>query len=102
VMGGCAGLKDLQQSACKNGPVIKAKIRAFLQIAQVGYPMVVIMANKQPNQKVLDNVALIDASLDLLGYLAYELFCPTTVDLGEASMALEAAQGAKAELGIKQ
>jgi len=102
VVGGCAGLKDLQQSACENGPVIKAKIRAALQIAQVGYPLVVMMASKEPSQKALNNIILIDSALDLLGHLAYNLLCPTTIDLGDASIALETAQQAKSVLGIQQ
>ena len=97
VMGGCATL----QTACEHGDVIKAKIRAALQVAQVGYPLVMTMAGTTTDQGVLYKVSLIDAALDLLGQLAYDLMCPGPVELAQADRALDEVQEAKTSLGVK-
>ena len=101
LLGGCATLKQAQDAACDNGPLIKARIRAFLQIAQVGYPKVAQLAGQTSNPDVQYKIALIDASLDLLGQLAYDLFCPGVKELNQADAALDQAQKAKSELGIE-
>lgn len=97
MVGGCATLKE----ACEHGDVIKAKIRATLQIAQVGYPMVAALAGKTTDQSVLYKVALVDAALDLLGQLTYDLLCPGPADLAKADVALNQAQEAKAALRVE-
>lgn len=88
------------QNVCEHGDAIKAKIRAALQIAQVGYPLVMQLANKTSNPDVHYKIALLDSALDLLGRLAYDLICPDLVELNQAEIALEQAQDAKAALGI--
>ncbi|HAY20913.1 MAG TPA: hypothetical protein DCY27_01845 [Desulfobacterales bacterium] len=94
---GCATL----QNACEHGDVIKAKIRAALQIAQVGYPLAVQLAGKTSNPDVHYQIGLLDSALDLLGQLAYDLLCPGLPELHQAENALEQAQEAKAGLGVK-
>jgi hypothetical protein len=59
------------------------------------------MASTIPNPVVLEKVALVDAALDILGFLAYELICPNEVNLDEANAQLATAQEAKAVLGVK-
>jgi hypothetical protein len=96
MVAGCATWSNV----CEQGPEIKARIRSALQIAQVGYPLVVTLANQAPNPDVLAKVVIIDRSLDILGQLAYNIACPTVAELNTAQTALEKAQGAKAELKI--
>jgi hypothetical protein len=86
---------------CEQGPEIKARIRSALQIAQVSYPLVAALANQTPNPNVLAKVGLIDAAIDILGKLAYDIACPTVKELNTAQTALEKAQAAKADLGVK-
>jgi hypothetical protein len=93
---GCATL----QNACEHGDAIKARIRAALQVAQVGYPLVVQLAGSTTNPGVQYKISLIDAALDLLGQLAYDLLYPGVSDLNTAEDALGQVQDAKAELGI--
>jgi len=95
LLSGCATL----QYACEHGDVIKAKIRAALQIAQAGYPLVVQLANKTSDPDVHYKIALLDSALDLLGQLAYDLLCPGPTELNQAEAALEQALDAKAALG---
>jgi hypothetical protein len=96
LVGGCATLK----SACEHGDIIKARIRAALQIAQVGYPLVAQLAGKTSDPNIIYKVSLLDAALDLLGQLAYDIFCPGLVELNQAESALEQVQEVKAELGV--
>ena len=96
MVSGCATL----QNACEHGDTIKARIRAALQVAQVGYPLVMQLAGGTTNPDVQYKIALIDAALDLLGQLAYDLLCPGLPDLNKAEGALEQVQSAKAELGL--
>jgi hypothetical protein len=86
---------------CEQGPAIKARIRSALQIAQIGYPLVASLAGQTANPDILGKVALVDAALDVLGKLSYDLTCPSVAELNMAQTALEKAQGAKAELGLK-
>lgn len=94
--GGCVTL----QTACKHGDAIKAKIRATLQIAQVGYPLAVQLAGKTSDPNVHYKMVLLDSALDLLGQLAYDLLCPGLQELNQAETALGQAQEVKAELGV--
>lgn len=96
LVSGCATL----QNACEHGDIIKAKIRAALQIAQVGYPLVVQLAGKTADPNVHYKVALLDSALDLLGQLAYDLLCPGLSELNQAEEALNQVQEVKVELGI--
>ena len=101
VVGGCAAMQSAQDYACKNGDVIKARIRAALQIAQVGYPLVIQLAGKTSDPNVHYKISLLDAALDLLGQLAYNIACPDLLELNQAETALIQAQDAKAELELK-
>lgn len=97
MVGGCATVNYV----CEHGDTIKARIRAALQIAQVGYPLVVQLANKTSDSNVQYKIALLDAALDLLGQLAYDIVCPNVAELNQAESALTQAQDAKADLGIE-
>lgn len=97
MVGGCATLK----SACEHGDAIKARIRAALQVAQVGYPLVVQLAGATANPDVHYKIGLVDAALDLLGTLAYDLVCPGLAELNESETALQEVQDVKADLGVK-
>jgi hypothetical protein len=93
---GCAML----QSACEQGDAIKSKIRAALQIAQVGYPIVMQLVGETSNPDVHYNIALLDSALNILGQLSYDILCPDLIELNKANSALEQALDAKTALGV--
>ena len=79
-----------------------AYIHSALRIVQVGYPLVADMAGiGWSSPLVMGAVDAIDASLDGLGRLAYNVACPGAVEMRQADALLARAQAAKAVLGVK-
>jgi hypothetical protein len=98
---GCATTSNF----CKDQAQVdaaKAYIHSALQIVQVGYPFVANMVGVGATSPlVLGAVATVDASLDGLGQLAYNVFCPGMAEMQRADALLRQAQEAKAVLGVK-
>jgi outer membrane lipoprotein SlyB len=80
----------------------KAYIYSALQIVQVGYPFVANIAGIEATSPlVLGAVGAIDASLDGLGKLAYDVLCPGMAEMQRADILMVKAQEAKVLLGVK-
>jgi hypothetical protein len=113
VLGLLAGCASWQQSICEGEDQYwenRARIGAYLAIAEVGMPFVVAAVNAAKSNaldpakveagagEVFGRAAVVEWCLDNLARLFFEVVCPTAEDVTKAEAALSVALAAQAEV----